>query len=145
MAIADDGELVVLAPGVERFGEDPGIDALIRQHGYAGTSRILLEIGEEPWRSPLQENLGAAAHLIHGSTEGRFTVTYCPGRLTKDEVESVGYRFADLAEMSKRYDPGRLTDGWNTMPDGERVFYISNPGLGLWAARDRFPQAKDRP
>ena len=145
MAMADGGELVVLAPGVERFGEDPYVGQLIRKYGYAGSSRILLEIGDETKCSPLQENLGAAAHLIHGSTDGRFTVTYCPGHLTREEIEGVGFAYASLDGMMARYDPGQMADGWNTMPDGERVYYISNPGLGLWAARDRFPQAKDGP
>jgi hypothetical protein len=34
MAIADGGELLILAPALERFGEDMGVDALIRKHGY---------------------------------------------------------------------------------------------------------------
>jgi nickel-dependent lactate racemase len=145
MAIADGGELVVLAPGVRRFGEDPEIDKLIRRHGYVGTSEILKLMAADRDLSndddipyDLQSNPCAAAHLIHGSTDGRFTVTYCPGRLTREEIEGVGFRYAPLDEMTARYDPGRLTDGWNTLPDGERVFYISNPALGLWAHRARF-------
>jgi hypothetical protein len=86
----------------------------------------------------LQDNLGAAAHLIHGSSEGRFTVTYCPGKLTREEIEGVHFRYASLDEMMQRYNPEKLTDGFNIMPDGEEVFYISNPALGLWAHRDRF-------
>jgi len=31
-----------------------------------------------------------------------------------------------------------MRDGYNTMGDGEVVFYISNPGLGLWALRSQF-------
>jgi hypothetical protein len=85
----------------------------------------------------LQGNLSAAAHLIHGSSENRFTVTYCPGKLTRPEIEGVGYRFGDLATMQQRYDPRRLVDGWNKLPDGERVFFIRNPALGLWAYRGR--------
>lgn len=37
MAIADGGELIVLAPGVHRFGEDQRIDELIRKYGYRTT------------------------------------------------------------------------------------------------------------
>jgi nickel-dependent lactate racemase len=143
MAVADGGELVVLAPGVERFGEDPEIDRLIRRLGYAGTSMILAEVEDATDNWSLRNNLGAAAHLIHGSTEGRFTVTYCPGRLTKAEVEGVNYRYGDLAAMAKRYDPAKLAAGFNVLPDGETVFFIPNPALGLWAARERFPQAKE--
>ncbi len=134
MAIAHGGELIILAPGLEQFGEDPEIDLLIRKYGYAGTPRILELVEKE---DGLRRNLSAAAHLIHGSSEGRFRITYCPGHLTKEEIEGVNYEYADLAEMSARYDPGRLKDGFNTLPDGEEVFFISNPALGLWAYRLR--------
>jgi nickel-dependent lactate racemase len=135
MAIADGGELVVLAPGVREFGEDPEIDRLIRRYGYVGTPKVLQAVREN---ADLKQNLSAAAHLIHGSSEGRFKVTYCTVHLTQAEVEGVGFRFADLATMQKRYDPTRLRDGVNRMPDGEEVFFISNPAIGLWAHRDRF-------
>jgi nickel-dependent lactate racemase len=140
LAIADGGELVVLAPGVVRFGEDPEIDRLIRKYGYSGTPKIL---GLAAREEDLRQNLSAAAHLIHGSSEGRFAVTYCPGGLSKAEVESVNFRYGDLAAMTKRYDPRRLADGFNTMPDGERIFYISNPALGLWAHKSRFRLEKE--
>ncbi|HEY9593321.1 MAG TPA: D-mannonate epimerase, partial [Spirochaetia bacterium] len=134
MAIADGGELVVLAPGVRRFGEDHGIDAIIRRYGYFITPRIL-ELVEE--NDDLKASLGVAAHLIHGSSEGRFTITYCPGGLSKAEVEKAGFRYGDLAETSARYDPRRLREGWNELPDGERVYFISNPAVGLWASRGK--------
>ena len=126
---------MILAPGLRGFGEDPQIDRLIRRHGYFGTPRVLARVKESP---ELQASLGTAAHLIHGSSEGRFTVTYCPGAVSREEIEGVGYRWADLAGMTRRYDPQRLREGMNRMPDGEEVFFISNPGLGLWAFRDRF-------
>jgi len=135
MAIADGGELLVLAPGVRSFGEDPEIDRLIRAHGYRTTGEILERVRESP---ALQASLGAAAHLIHGSPEGRFTVTYAPGGLGRAEIEGVGYRHAELAQAARRYDPGALREGWNTLPDGERVFYVAHPGAGLWAHRPRF-------
>jgi nickel-dependent lactate racemase len=138
MAIADGGELVVLAPGVKEFGEDKQIDALIRQYGYVDTPRVLQYVNEN---DDLKNNLSAAAHLIHGSSEGRFSITYCPGHLTKREIESVNFNYADLRTMLKRYDPGALADGRNTMPDGERIFYISHPGLGLWAYKKRFEES----
>lgn len=135
MAIADGGELVVLAPGVKTFGEDAAIDAVIRKYGYR-TSREVLELVER--NEDLRGNLSAAAHLIHGSPENRFRVTYAPGGLAREEIEGVGYAYADLAELQRRYDPAALRDGWNTLPDGERVFFIRNPALGLWAWRERF-------
>eukprot|EP00750_Incisomonas_marina_P018469 INCI2965.1.p2 GENE.INCI2965.1~~INCI2965.1.p2 ORF type:complete len:602 (+),score=112.81 INCI2965.1:203-2008(+) len=128
MAIADGGELIVLAPGVREFGEDPRIDELIRKHGYRTTPEVLAAVESS---RDLMKNLSAAAHLMHGSTENRFKVTYCPGHLTKQEVESVGYNYADLGEMSKVYDIKKLQDGWNTV-NGEKIFYISNPAVGLW-------------
>ena len=134
MAIADGGELIVLAPGVRQFGEDPGIDALIRKYGYFTTPRILKLVQEN---LDLQQNLSVAAHLIHGSSEERFTITYCVSGLTREQVEKAGFRWADLGEMMKRYDPARLREGWNER-GGERIFYISNPATGLWASRARF-------
>lgn len=134
MALADDAELIVLAPGVKEFGEDPGIDQLIRKYGYVGTPRVLEAVKKN---RDLAENLSAAAHLIHGSSEGRFQITYCPGHLTREEIDAVNFRYGDLEVMMKRYNPARLQDGWNIV-DGEEIFYISNPALGLWAWRGRF-------
>ncbi len=135
MAIATGGELIVLAPALKEFGEDKQIDVLIRKYGYVGTPKVLQLVKEN---EDLRNNLGAAAHLIHGSSEGRFSITYCPGHLTKQEIESVNFKYADLNEMTKKYNPEKLKDGFNTMPDGEKIFYISNPALGLWAYRERF-------
>ena len=139
MALADDAELIVLAPGVREFGEDAGIDRLIRRHGYRGTPATLAAVAAD---DELAECLGAAAHLIHGSSEGRFTITYCPGGLTKEEVEGVGFRYAPLAETMAEYDPAKLTDGLNRVK-GEEIFFISHPGLGLWAHGDRFDRQRD--
>jgi len=134
MAIADEGELVVLAPAVGTFGEDDEIDRLIRKYGYRTTREVLRMVDEN---ADLRANLSAAAHLIHGSSEGRFRITYCPGKLTREEIESVGYDYADLDTMLARYNPEKLATGWNTMLDGERVFFVANPALGLWAHHDR--------
>jgi hypothetical protein len=135
MALADGGELVVLAPGLERFGEDATIDRLIRKYGYAGTPSVLDAVQSE---GDLKQSLTTAAHLIHGSTEGRFTVTYCPGKLSRQEIEDVYFRYADLGTMLERYNPDTLRDGFNTLADGEEIYYISNPALGLWAHRGHF-------
>ncbi|VAX05374.1 Novel D-mannonate dehydrogenase [hydrothermal vent metagenome] len=135
MAMADGGELIVLAPGLHEFGEDQEIDRLIRKYGYLTTPEIL-ELTKK--NEDLQGNLSATAHLIHGSSEDRFSITYSPGDLSKEEIESVNYKYADLEEMTKKYNPDLLKDGFNTMADGEEIFYISNPALGLWAYKDRF-------
>ncbi|MFZ5940521.1 MAG: lactate racemase domain-containing protein [Bacteroidota bacterium] len=138
MAIADRGELIVLAPGLKEFGEDREIDRLIRKYGYRTTPEILKAVEEN---DELKNNLSAAAHLIHGSTEGRFRVTYCPGQLSREEIESVNYSYGRLDEYASRYDITRLKDGFNTLPDGEEIFYISNPALGLWAWKEKFVTA----
>jgi nickel-dependent lactate racemase len=136
MAIADEGELIVLAPALREFGEDPEIDRLIRKYGYKGTPATLEAVQNN---EDLRNNLSAAAHLIHGSSEGRFQITYCPGpAVSLEEVRSVGFNAADLQTMMARYNPETLTDGFNQMPDGEEIFYISNPALGLWALKSQF-------
>jgi hypothetical protein len=43
--------------------------------------------------------------------------------------------------MIQRYDPEKLMDGYNTV-DGEEVFFISNPAVGLWAYRGRFEETE---
>ncbi len=135
MALADNAELIILAPGLKEFGEDKEIDRLIRKYGYCGTPATLKYVEEN---EELQNNLGAAAHLIHGSSESRFNITYCPGHLSKQEIESVYFNYAPLDEMMKKYNPQILKEGKNIMPDGEEIFYISNPALGLWATKTRF-------
>lgn len=134
MALADGAQLIILAPGVKTFGEDPEIDQLIRKYGYRPTPDILRAVEKS---ADLQANLAAAAHLIHGSPENRFEVIYCCDRLSSEEVESVGYQYGNLQEMLKRYDPTHLTDGWNLMDDNEEIFFIRNPALGLWASDSR--------
>jgi len=137
MALADDAELVILAPGVKEFGEDKTIDGLIRKYGYRGTPATLAAVDAN---ADLANDLSAAAHLIHGSSEGRFKITWCPGHLSKEEVEGVGFAYGDLEGMLKRYDPAKLSHGYNRV-DGEDVFFIANPGLGLWAHGSRLSAA----
>lgn len=133
MALADGAELIVLAPGVKEFGEDRGIDALIRKYGYRGTPATLETVNAN---ADLASDLSAAAHLIHGSSEGRFTIRLCPGHLSKKEVESVGFEYGDLKTMLTLYDPRKLRYGCNCV-DGEELFFIPNPGLGLWTYRGK--------
>ncbi len=134
MALADGAELIALAPGVKEFGEDPTIDRLIRKYGYRGTPATLVAVKHN---ADLAADLSAAAHLIHGSSEGRFNITWCPGHLTREEIEGVGFGYGDLSSMLNRYNPEKLQHGYNQI-NGEDVFFIANPGLGLWAYRERF-------
>ena len=135
MAIADGGELIVLAPGVVKFGEDEENDRLIRKYGYVGRENVL-RLVKAPGNDDLRANMSVAAHLIHGSSDGRFSVTYCtrPENCSEAEIRDVAFGWADFSEMSKKYDPASLKDGWNDVC-GERIFYISNPALGLWDAK----------
>ena len=137
LALADGAELIILAPGVREFGEDVTIDRLIRRYGYCDTPAVLQAVEDDP---DMAKNLSAAAHLIHGSSEGRFTIRYCPGHLTRQEIEAVHFKFGNYTEYATRYPPAELKDGFNTI-DGETIFYVANPALGLWAVPQRFASA----
>ncbi len=136
MAMADGGELLILAPGVEKFGEDAECDRLIRRYGYRGRLRTL-EAFRQRESAALRANMGAAAHLIHGSSDGRFTVTYAVKAISRAEIEAVGFRSADYDEIAAKYDVNKLSCGYNTV-DGEEIYFIPNPALGLWIDRERF-------
>ncbi len=135
MAIADNGELLILAPGVRKFGEDEEIDKLIRKYGYKGRLKILEDYKAN---DDLKENLSAAAHLIHGSSDGRFSITYAVEKLSREEVEGVGFNYMPYSEAIKKYNPKELKDGFNILDDGEEIFFISNPAIGLWADKTKF-------
>lgn len=136
MAMADGGELIILAPGVKQFGEDKTVDGLIRKYGYRGRLHTL-KVFKRPDADDLRANMGAAAHLIHGSSDGRFSITYCVKNITKEEVEGVGFKAADYDEMAAKYDPAKLKYGYNTV-DGEEIYFIPNPALGLWINKEKF-------
>lgn len=133
MAIADGGELIVLAPAVAKFGEDDENDRLIRKYGYCGRENILKLVREN---EDLRSNLSVAAHLIHGSSDGRFSITYCTELLSGDEVRGAGFSYIPYEEAVAKYDPKKLRDGFNTV-DGEEIFFISNPALGLWTCENK--------
>lgn len=137
MAIADGGELIVLAPGVTRFGEDLAVDKLIRKYGYRGRLNTLEQF-HHPENQDLRDNMGAAAHLIHGSSDGRFSITYAVKDISKEEIEGVGFQAADYGKMAAVYNPDTLHIGWNTMPNGEQIYFIPNPALGLWINPEKF-------
>jgi len=130
MAIADGGELLILAPGLVEFGEAEINERLIRKYGYHGTPFTLKAVAEN---EDLRQNLGAAAHLIHGSSEGRFKIIYASGGLSRKEIESVGFQSTGLRECLEKYNPEKLKDGFHQAA-GEEFFFISNPAIGLWQA-----------
>jgi nickel-dependent lactate racemase len=138
MAMADGGDLIILAPGVERFGEDDIVDGLIRKYGYRGRIHTLEEF-RKPENEDLRANMGAAAHLIHGSSDGRFNITYAVKNISREEIEGVGFGSADYDTMARKYDPKKLSYGMNTV-DGEEVYFIPNPALGLWINREKFEE-----
>lgn len=135
MAIADGGELIVLAKGINKFGEDKTIDELIRKYGYAGRLKVLEWFKEN---EDLQQNMSAAAHLIHGSSDDRFKITYAVKNISLEAVENVNFNAANYDDVVKRYNPNKLAYGWNTLPDGEEIFFIPNPALGLWIDKNKF-------
>jgi nickel-dependent lactate racemase len=134
MALADGGELVVIAPGLKRFGEQEDVDALIRKYGYIGTPRIMELYAQN---TDMQDLAHATAHLMHGSSEGRFKVTYAPGHLSREAMEQVNFDYADINETIARYRPSECKQGWNTTADGERFYFIPTPSAGLWATREK--------
>jgi hypothetical protein len=140
MALADGADLLIIAPGLQRFGEQESVDRVIRKYGYRGTPETLKQYKEN---YDLRELAHAAAHLIHGSSEGRFTISYAPGHLTKNEIEQVNYRYVPLSEALAKYPPAKMNEGWNIMPDGEEVFFISTPSSGLWATQSRLESRHD--
>ncbi len=132
--MADGGELLVIAPGVERFGEQPEVEALIRKYGYCTTPEVMEHYSKN---ADLQDVAHGTAHLMHGTSEGRFTIRYATNKLSKKDIESVHYQYADLDEAVNRYNPAKMKEGWNTMADGEEVFYISTPSAGLWSTKEK--------
>ncbi|HNX26117.1 MAG TPA: lactate racemase domain-containing protein [Phycisphaerae bacterium] len=137
MAIADGGELLIIAPGLTRFGEQAEVDAIIRQYGYSGTENIMARWRACPDGGDLKDLTHATAHLIHGSTDGRFTVTYAPGNLTENEIRGVNFNYADITTTLRRYDIKNMKNGYNKMPDGEEVYFISTPSAGLWSTEEK--------
>jgi nickel-dependent lactate racemase len=137
MAIADDGDLIILAPGIAKFGEDKENDRCIRKYGYVGREKIL-KLSQD--NQDLQKNKSVAAHLIHGSSEGRFNITYAVKKMTQREVENAGFAYMDYEKAIVKYDPKILKNGFNLLEDGETIFYISNPALGLWVCKDNFKE-----
>jgi len=129
MAMAQGGELIILAPGVRKFGEDDENDRLIRKYGYVGRVKVLELVKRN---EDLQANLSVAAHLIHGSSDGRFHITYCTEKLTEQEVTGASFHYMPYCKAVELYNPAALKDGFNTLTNGEEIFYISNPALGLW-------------
>jgi nickel-dependent lactate racemase len=135
MVLADGGDLVIIAPGIKEFGENAEADHLIKKYGYTGTEHILNSVKSE---KDLQNNLSIAAHLIHGSSEGRFNITYAPGHLTEEEIKSVNFKYCELDKAVKKYNLKQLRNGWNTLPNGEEIFFIDNPTISLWTEKTKF-------
>ena len=61
-----------------------------------------------------------------------------PSYITKEEVLGVGFGACDYDEAVARYNPETLEYGYNTMPDGEEIYFIPNPALGLWINKEKF-------
>jgi nickel-dependent lactate racemase len=135
-AMADGGELIIIAPGLKRFGEQDEVDKIIRTYGYTGTENVM-----KLWKQhdELQDLTHATAHLIHGSSEGRFKITYAPGHLSKEDIESVNFGYINYNEAIERYSPDKLKNGFNTLANGEEIYFISTPSAGLWVRDKSLP------
>ena len=137
MAMADGGELIIIAPGVRTFGEDSQIDAMIRKYGYRPQDEVAQLVATN---ADLANNLAAAAHLSHSSPGGRFQITYAPGMLSQEEIEGVGYQFASPDELTDLY---RVNDhlrnsvnGWKETDEGTSFYFIRDPAMALWKRDD---------
>jgi nickel-dependent lactate racemase len=137
MAIANGGELIILCPGINTFGEDPTYDSIIRKYGYQNTAKLLKAISENV---DLSNNLAAVSALIVCSPENRFKIIYAAKKLSRKDIESVYCNYADYDEIVKQYNPFELKEGENIMPDGEEIYFVSKPAQGLWAEINRFKQ-----
>jgi hypothetical protein len=58
--------------------------------------------------------------------------------ISQEEIRGVGFIPASYDEMAQRYNPFTLHYGYNTLPDGEEIYFIPNPALGLWINREKF-------
>lgn len=130
MVVEDGGDLIILAPGVKAFGENEEMDQMTRTYGYKGRDYVLDLFN----KGVFENKIMAAAHLIQGSSDGRFNIIYCtrPENLSKEEINSVGYEWLDYDQASSIYNPNILKDGWNTLENGEEIYFIKTPALGLW-------------
>lgn len=130
MIMEDGGELLVIAPGIRAFGENPEVDGLIRRYGYRGTP-CTMELVE---KGVFSNTTMVPAHMIHSSSEGRFRITYAvdPQYLTGEEIRQVGYEYMNVKDALARYPLQSMQDGWQTMEDGEEVYVVKAPALGLW-------------
>lgn len=127
-ALADGGEIILIAPGLKKFGEDPDNDKLISKYGYVGTDKVVQLVEQD---QKLKNNLAAAAHMIQGSSEGRFEITVACKELSKKEIEGVNFNYLPLDKALKKYDINELNPGANIV-DNEEIFYVDNPATGLW-------------
>ena len=130
MMIEDGGELLILAPGIKRFGENDEVDCLIRQYGYRGTKATMALVE----KGVFSDAAMVPAHMSHGSSEGRFTITYAlkSQNMSQDEIQAVGYEYMELEEVLHKYSPGNMKEGFQIMPDGEEIYFVKTPAVGLW-------------
>jgi len=132
LVIEEGGELIVLAPGLKKFGENQNIDKLIRKYGYMGKKKILKYVNES---KELKDNLAVAAHLIHGSTNGRFSVTFATDKLSKEELMNVNFKHMSYKKAKEIYMPTKLKYGYNKL-NNLKIFFIENPATGLWMSKN---------
>ena len=127
--VAEDGEIIVIAPGVHTFGENDLADQAIRKYGYRPREEMLELYRNDPL---LSSNMSLAGHLIRSVPSLNTKLTYCTDKLTREEVEHAGFCHLSVAEAMAAYPCEDWKTGWKTLPNGEEIYFVRNAALGLW-------------
>lgn len=134
MCLADGGELILLAPGIERLAADDAPLAVYRRTGYLGAAELRErqrtdpELGNEPW---------LATHLLNGSTNGRSKIYHALDGIDAETLRALNLWPMELEETLFRYRPAKAKAGWNITNEGEKFFFIPDPTAGLWSTKKR--------
>lgn len=127
--VEEDGEIIVIAPGVHTFGENDLADQAIRKYGYRPREEMLELYKTDPL---LSSNMSLAGHLIRSVPSPKTKITYCTNKLTREEIEHANYCYMTVEEAMERYPCENWETGWKTLPNGEEIYFVRNAALGLW-------------
>lgn len=127
--VAEDGEIIVIAPGVCVFGENDLADKAIRKYGYRPREEMLELYQSDPL---LRGNMSLAGHLIRSVPSSRTKITYCTNKLTREEIEHANFCYMTVEEALEAYPCEDWETGWKTLPNGEEIYFVRNAALGLW-------------
>ena len=127
--VAEDGEIIIIAPGVCVFGENDLADKAIRKYGYRPREEMLELYKSDPM---LKENMSLAGHLIRSVPSLKTKITYCTNKLTREEIEHANFCYMTVEEALEAYPCENWETGWKTLPNGEEIYFVRNAALGLW-------------